>query len=276
MMKYGMNILGADLSGTFFNELRSLIIGGVFTSADLAFYNKGQQIPNLITANASTAVMTVIFPALANISDDLVRVRQVVRRSVQVMAYVLVPCMFGIAAVSEPMILLLFTEKWAPTIPFSQILSISLCLSLFGVIPLQVIKAIGRSDVVFRLEFWKKPMYVLLLILGVRQSVLGLAVAMLIYDLYANAVNMYQLKKYIQYSLWDQLKDLFSAFALSTVMAAVVWLIPMFDSLVLTLVVKVLAGIGIYLAGSIAFRVEAFGYLVGILKEKLHPAGKPE
>lgn len=51
MMNYGWKIFVADFAGTFFEQLRSIIIGKVYTSADLAYYNKGNQLPTLITSN---------------------------------------------------------------------------------------------------------------------------------------------------------------------------------------------------------------------------------
>lgn len=276
MMRYGSRILAADLSGTFFTEIRSLIIGRVYTSADLAYYNKGQQIPQLITNNLSTVLVSVMFPTLANHSDDLRQVKMMAKRSLRLLAYIMVPCLFGMSAVMEPLILLLFTDKWAQTIPFGQILSIGCFMKLLSDITIQILKAIGRSDVVLGLEVKKKPVYVLLLIIGVNINVLGLAAAMLVYDIYAVCVNMFQLQKYISYSLWEQLRDMLSALLLGSVMAVLVWLIPSFDSLVLTLLTKILAGAVIYIAGSVLFRLEAFQYLKGILLERVNSRKKKQ
>lgn len=270
LMSYGSKILAADLSGTFFVEVRSLIIGKVYTSADLAYYNKGMQIPQLLTNNLSSVMVSVMFPTLANHSDDLQQVKMMARRSIRILAYVLVPCMFGLAAVMKPLIVFLLTEKWAQSVPFGQILSIGLSIGVISDLSLQVLKAIGRSDVVLGLEIKKKPMYVLLLLIGTRIGVLGLALAMLAYDLYAAFINMLQLRKYIHYSLKEQFRDLFSAFALSITMALVVLAIPSFDSLLITLALKLLAGVGIYLMGSVLFRIEAFRYILNIIKEKFH------
>lgn len=272
MMKYGSRLLAADLSGTFFAELRSLIIGRVYTSADLAYYNKGNQVPAMITNNLSSAVMTVLFPAFANHSDDMETVKQMTRRSMRIMSYILIPAMFGLAVVMKPLILLLFTQKWSQAIPFGQILSIDLCISIFGSISLQVLKSIGRSDVVLKLEVWKKPMYLLFLIIGVNISVLGLAVAMVLYDIYANVVNMLQVRKYIHYGLREQIMDLLPAFGMGAAMALLVWIIPTFDNLLITLAVKVFAGAVIYVAGSWLFQIESFLYLknmiLGMIKHK--------
>lgn len=266
LMKYGSGILGAELSATFFLELRTLVVGGVFTSADLAYYNKGRQIPTLLTANLSNTIMTVMFPALANRSDDLVQVKQMAKRSVKVLSYILVPCMFGLSAVMEPMILLLYTEKWAQTIPFGQLLAVGLCVDIVGGLPLQTLKAIGRSDVVLKLEVWKKPVYVLMLLIGVQFDVYTLAVVMVLYDFYSVALNMVQLKKYVPYGLREQLRDLLPAYALGTVMLVIVYLIPAVGGLLTTLVIKIAVGAAVYLAGSLVFRVESFFYVVNILK----------
>lgn len=261
LMKYSSRILLADLSGTFFLELRSLIIGRVYTSADLAYYSKGQQMPSFITNNLSASVMTVLFPAMANLNEDIAQVKVLTKRSMQILAYVLFPTLFGLAAVMDPLIRLVFTDKWASCIPYGQILSIGFAVSVFGSIPLQTIKAIGRSDVVFKLEFIKKPIYLLLLLLGVRISVMAIAVTMMLYDIYGTVVNMRQLKKYIGYGLFEQFCNIFPAMALSGVMAVIVALIPNVGGLFLTLVTKLATGVIVYLFGSAILKLDSFFYL---------------
>lgn len=265
MMNYGSKILAADLSGTFFTEIRSLIIGKVYTSADLAFYNKGQQLPSLITNNLSGSIMTVMFPAFANESDNIESVKQMARKSMQVLSFIMFPCMFGLSAVMKPLITFLYTEKWTECIPYAQILSIGLCVGILGIIPLQILKAIGRSDVVLGLEVWKKPVYVILLIISVNINVFAIAIAMTIYDFYSSFINMHQAEKYIKYERMEQAKDILPAFALSAVMAVVVLLIPIFNNLLLTLITKVSAGVIIYLCGSVIFKLKAYIYLKDVL-----------
>ena len=267
MMSYGSRVLLADLSGTFFSELRSLIIGRVYTSADLAFYSKGQQLPTLITNNLSYTIMAVMFPALSNESDHLDQVKQMTKRSMKVLSFVLVPCMLGLAAVMEPLILLLYTDKWAQTIPYGQVLCVGYCIGVFGIVSLQVLKAIGRSDVVLRLEVIKKPVYVILLLVGVKINVFAIALTMLLYDCYSFTVNMAQMKKHIDYSLREQFRDLMPAFLLGIAMAAIVLLIPNIGNLFVTLAVKVLTGVAVYVGGAALFKVETFCYLWTLLRD---------
>ena len=269
MLGFGGRVLAADLSATFFNEVRSLVVGAVYSTADLAYYNKGQQIPHLITNNLSSIMGSVMFPAVANYSDDLQQVKMITRRGLRVLAYVLVPCMFGLAAVMEPLVIFLFTDKWAMSIPFGQILSIDTCIAVFELYYVQILKSIGRSEVVLKLEIMKKPVYLLLLIIGVSINVTALAVAMVVFDILALAMDIWHIRKYVPYSVAEQLGDMLPALGVGILMAAVVFMLPSFGGLVVTLVVKIAVGAAVYLLGSIVFRLEAFRYLKNILLERI-------
>lgn len=269
MMSYGSRVLMADLSGTFFGELRNLIIGRVYSSADLAFYSKGQQLPLLIINNLSNTIIAVMFPALANESDNLEQIKQMAKRSMKVLSFAVVPCMLGLAAVMEPLILFLFTDKWAQTIPYGQVLCIGYCFGIFGTVSLQVLKAIGRSDVVLQLEFIKKPVYVLLLLISVRVSVFAIAVCVVLYDFYGTLVNMGKMKKHIDYSMGEQFCDVMPALLLGAVMAVAVLLIPNIGGLATTLAIKVLTGVVIYVGGAALLKMETFYYLLAVVREML-------
>lgn len=276
LMNYGWKVLAADLSGTFFEQLRSLIIGRIYTSSDLAYYNKGNQFPNLITSNISSSIMTVLFPAIANVNDDAERVKQITRRGIKAMSYIMFPMLFGLAAVAKPLITLLLTEKWIGTVPYVQILSISCAISLLGAVSLQSLKAIGKSDTLLKLEFIKKPVYVLLLIIGIQVGTLAIAVTMLLYNIYGTFVNSQSLNKYIKYYYREQISDILSAFLLSITMSIFVYFIGCFiigyDNVsdFVVLIVQIIIGFTYYILMSKITRNESFVYLINFVGGKIH------
>lgn len=271
MIGYGLKILLADLSGTFFDQLRALIIGKIYSSSDLAYYNKGNQLPNLITTNVSASIMTVLFPAISNINDDQQRVKELTRKSTQTMAYIIMPMLFGMACVSKPLIILLFTEKWSDTIPYIQILSVACAIGMIGSVSLQTIKAVGRSDVILKLELIKKPVYLLLLLLGAIISPFAVAITMLMYNIYSSCVNSFQLSKVIKYSCGEQLRDLWNSFMLCMIMCAFVYPISFFDiNYFLMIFLQVTLGVGLYFTLSRLTHNESYYAIIGILKEKIH------
>jgi len=274
LMGYGWKVLAADLSGTFFGQLRSLVIGKAYTSADLAFYNRGQQIPNLLSSNLGNALMSVLFPAMSNESDNFDRVKSYCRRALQVLAYVVSPLMLGMAAVATPLIDVLFSDRWLDSVPYFQVLCVGYMVGVLGVVPLQAIKAIGRSDVVLKLEFIKKPVFVILLFVGVYINVFAIAVTMVVYEFYGTAVNMWQLRKYIGYGFREQARDVLPAMALSGAMFALVFFLPLpFDNSLAILCVKTVIGAAVYIGASMALKMEAFVYTRDLVKGLLSKKG---
>ncbi len=269
LMKYGSRILLADLSGTFFNELRSLATGRAYTTADLAYYNKGQQLPQLMSTTMNTTVMTVLFPAMANEADRLEQVKAMAKRSLQCLSYIVFPVLFGMAAVMTPLVYFLYTEKWADCIFYGRMCCIGYAIAVLGIVPVQVLKAIGKSNSVLKLEVFKKPIYVILLLIGIVYNVKAIAITMLAYEIYGTIINLLQMKKHIDYSILDSLKDIMPSFLLAGVMALSVAFISIQGQLLLTLILQAIVGASIYIIGSLIFRLPGFKYLFDMAKKML-------
>lgn len=65
-----MENIGYVFISYFFNQLRSLILGKVYSVSDLAYYNRGQRFPELISENVNGSISSVLFPALSNYGGD--------------------------------------------------------------------------------------------------------------------------------------------------------------------------------------------------------------
>ena len=62
------------------------------------------------------------FPILSNIQDDNVRLASAYRKYIKLASYLIFPLMVGLAAVAQPLVLLLLTEKWMMAAVLLQIL----------------------------------------------------------------------------------------------------------------------------------------------------------
>jgi O-antigen/teichoic acid export membrane protein len=267
LMSYGWKILAADFSGVFFDQLRTLIIGKVYMASDLAYYNRGKSFGSLIIDNISTAGMSVLFPAMSNKSGVPKELKQTLRTTIKVMSYIIFPAIGGLIVVAKPLVILVLTEKWKNSILFLQILSASSAIALLGSISLQSIKAIGRSDIVLKLEFIKKPVYVVFLLIGVMQSVRAVAITMLIYSLYSTIINAQPLKKLLDYSYREQLKDIGMPFVLTILMGMIASMWKLMELSNITLIIlEIMTGVVTYLFLSCLLKVDAFEYLLNYIK----------
>lgn len=267
LVGFGWKVLVTDLLGTLFDNLRSLLIGRFYTSADLAFYNKGQQFPQLIGNNIDTSLTSVLFPAMSNSSDNIEKVKAMTRRSMKISSYIIFPMMAGLIAISKNLVILLLTEKWLDSVIFLKILSISQAMSTISKANIQAMKAIGRSDITLKLEFIKKPIYLIILIYSIKYGVLAIAVSMMVYSFIGTFINMVPNKRLLNYSSKEQLLDLIPSTLLSILMCIVVFLIGLLNyNRVVLISIQVLAGILVYIILSKVFKVDSYEYLKNILK----------
>jgi O-antigen/teichoic acid export membrane protein len=267
MVGYGWKILAAELLGTIFDNLRSLLVGRFYTPAELAYYNKGLQFPQVIGGNIDVAVTSVLFPAMSHENDSTERVKAMARRSMRCLSYVMCPLMFGLAAVAKSLVLLLLTEKWLDSVFIMQVLCISQAVSALSKVNYQAMKALGRSDIMLQLEFVKKPVYFIVLICSLRFGIRGIAIGMLLYSMFGTAINMLPNRKLLDYSFREQISDVAPAVLLSAAMFVLVLpaeRLGLPEAVILLL--QTVTGAVFYIAASALIKVDAYNYLLGICK----------
>ena len=185
--------------------------------------------------------------------------------------YLAFPILFGISAVSTPLILVLLTDNWIFCVPYLRIFSIQSALSILNTVNLQVIKGIGKSDVLLKLEFIKKPIYLIIILVAMFVSPLAIAIGNLLYNIIALFINIYANKKLLNYSLKEQMQDFFPPLLLSIMMALLTFLITLLKlNVLLMLFLQVLFGVLFYITFSYIFKMDSFEYIILTLKEKIN------
>src|SRR5699024_2987900 len=106
-------------------NIRQLIIGRMYSSVDLAQYNRGRQFPQLIVSNVNTSIDSVLLPAMSNVQDDKEHVKSMTRRSIKTSTYIMAPLMMGLAFVGVPLTSLVLTDKWLPCVPYMRVFCIT-------------------------------------------------------------------------------------------------------------------------------------------------------
>ena len=258
LISFGWKILATSLLGEFFNQLRSLILGKVYTASDLAYYNRGLRFPELVSNNVNNTISGVLFPVLSKYGNDFDKVKTGLRRAIRMSTFILMPLLFGMMMTSTEIILLLLTKKWIAAVPYMQILCMSCVFDTVSNENIQALKSIGRSDVLLKLEILKKPIYLFLLLLGIKISVLFMAETMVIYNVIAVLINMSPNRKFLKYSFVEQVQDILPAFLASSFMSVIVYLVGKFGlSTGISFIVKIVCGVLSYLLIAILFRMQA-------------------
>lgn len=267
LFTFGWKILIAQLLTVFYTQLRQLLIGKIYTSKELAFYNQGDRIPNLIVNNINTSIDSVLFPTLSAEQDSVERVKNMMRRAIKTSSYIMMPMMMGLAICAEPLVQLILTEKWLPCVPYLRIFCLIYAFYPIHTANLNAIRALGHSEIYLKLEILKVGAGLISLAVTMRYGVMAMAVGYLIITLLSSLINAWPNRKLLNYRYIDQIKDMLPQITLSLVMGGIVNSVTWFGlSYKLTLIVQIPLGIFIYIAGSEIFHISSYEYIKELVK----------
>lgn len=269
LFAFGWKLLCSSLLDTLYQDLRSLVVGKKYDSGTLGFYNRGKQFPQFVINAVNGTVQSVMLPAMSKEQDDRAQMKLLMRQSIMISSYIIFPVMAGLAGVATPLIGLLLTEKWLPSVPYMQIYCFTLAFYPVHTCNLQAINAAGRSDIFLKLEIVKKSIGIVALVIAVFcfESPIAIAMTGAFTTIISCFINASPNKKLIGYSYLEQMKDILPSFAAAVVMLVAVLAVQLLGfGALLTLVIQVLVGIVVYVAISAAAHLEPFRMVLDVLK----------
>lgn len=269
LFSYGWKLLVSSLLDTVYNNVRQLIIGKIYSSSDLAYYNKGKQFPNLVIANVNTAIDSVLFPVISAKQDNPLQVKVMTRRAIRTSSFIIWPIVIGMAACAEPIVRILLTDKWIACVPYLQIFCFTYGFWPIHTANLNAIKAVGRSDICLKLEIIKKTIGIISILVSMPFGVMPMAIAYAVTSPISAIVNATPNRKLHDYKYKEQFQDMFPSMLLSFVMGILVFMVSKINiSSFVLLPLQIIVGIIVYIGGAKLFRIESFDYILTILKRK--------
>ena len=272
LFHYGWKIFIAEVISVLYDEINPLVIGLKFKPEDLSFYTKGRSFPNLINYSISDTFSAVLFPVMSKMQDDKNSLLDYTRKFMQMSSFIVFPVMVGLLAVSDSFVRVVLTEKWMPASIYIKIFCITYMFNIIQNGSLQVIRAVGRSDLILKLEITKKSSYFLVVfafILFSNRPEL-LAVATIINTGIATVVNSLPSKNLIGYRFRMIISDVGKNLFASLIMGSIVYVMnytEMPDLLLMTL--QILVGVTSYILINKIIKNDAFGLLVIALRKTI-------
>lgn len=219
---YGWKICATGILNVLYMGASDLIIGKACSTGDLGYYSQGRKWPGAVVSIASNALQNVFFPVFSSLKDDRPALVRMMRACLLSGSLVVVPAAFFCAASAEPIVALLLTEKWLPSVPIFQMACLSNSVLLLQLVNLRAYMALGRSGLYLKLQVVK-------VVLG---GVVICAAAAVSKDIYVVSfftaatavlsvllVDMQPAMRFVGHSRSCQLKDSLPIYLLSTAAA---------------------------------------------------------
>lgn len=225
LFNFGGLMLLSSLVETVYTNLQSLIIGKMYSAKNLGYFTQAKKLEEVPTNSLSAIVNEVSFPVFSALQDNKKKLRAGVRKNVKAITYLNFPLMVLLMVIAQPLITLLYGEKWMSSAPYFQILCVSSMIYTLNTLNTNVIKSLGKSGIYFIVQFSKRIIGIGLIIWGVRFGVEGLLWAVASVGYISFFINAIVNGKLINYGLLHQLKDVGLCYLTAAAVGAAVYFI---------------------------------------------------
>lgn len=272
LFSFGFYMFLTHLLNQFGNQIQGLLIGKMYNSATMGYYSKAQGTEKLASNSISQVLTQVTYPLYAEVQDNKEQIGNMIKRLTMTLAYITFPLMFLLLLCAKPIFLLLYSERWLPSVPYFQVLCIAGLASCLQSVNLQSIAAIGKSKTMFVWTIIKRTVGIGFVVGGLAlYGMDGLLLGMVLNTWFSYFVNISLVSKHVGYKWWKQLLDILPMMVAAAVAAAVSYLTA--DLLHLSIypdgLVKLFIYIIAYAGWSLLFKPEAFIYTKSIVTPML-------
>lgn len=273
LFSFGGFMLLSNLLTTISNNFHSMIIGKLFTPSTLGNFTQARTLRNIPSESISSVIGQVLYPDFSNHQDDDTILKQKLERSAYLLSYVVVSLMFFCILVGDNLIHIVYGSQWDEAIPYFKILclgGIPLCLQDINI---NVVKAKGRSGILFSWNLAKVIVYCVAMILsGKLWGIYGFVWTMVAYSLLAYLVFALLGTHYIKTTIIGQIKRLLIVIVMASIPMATVFFVNMLflddANIFVSLIIDTFLFWPIYVFLSYITKCEAFLYLKKNIKIK--------
>ena len=219
MWGFGSKLMLSGLLDNIWKQLYQVVVGKFYSPATLGQYTRSKEYANIFSANITSVVQRVSYPALSEIQDDKARLVAAYRKVIKVTMFITCVCMISLGAVAEPLIYCLIGPKWHEAATYLPLICVSMSLYPLHAINLNMLQIQGRSDIFLYLEIIKKIIGIAPLAIGIFINIYWMLVASIVTGILGFFLNSYYTGKSLGYSSWMQLKDVSTSYMVACLIA---------------------------------------------------------
>ena len=269
LFSFGFYMFLTHLLNQFGHQLQGLLIGKMYNPATMGYYSKAHGTEKLASISISSVMMQVTYPLYAEVQDDKKQLANMIKRITITISFIIFPMMFILLLCAKPFFLLLYSDRWLPSVPYFQTLCLAGLAACLQSVNNNAIAAVGKSKVMFVWTVVKRSIGICLMVGGLFLfGMKGLLASVVISTWFSYFVNICQVSKFIGYKWSTQLLNLLPVTVASIVSAVVACGVGalLHLSVYPDGIVRFAVYLSVYLGWSVIFKPEAYTYSLTIIK----------
>jgi O-antigen/teichoic acid export membrane protein len=204
---FGSKVMISGVYAVVVNNISTICVGRAYKSSQLGFYTRASQFSHLIAVTINDVLGTVTFPVLSHLQDDKEHMVSVYRKLLFFTAMIIFPVMILSALLARPIVLILLTEKWLTCVAYMQWLFLARMFTPLSSVNMNILNAMGRSDLYLKTDLAKAPLLIFTLALTIPISVEAICIGSFVNSFICFFINAYLPGRILGYGAWQQLKD---------------------------------------------------------------------
>ena len=246
IFSFGKNVLFTELLLYIVESVRTFSIGKMYSSAQLAYYDRGQTYPNVMMNAINDTFFSILLPYFSKVQDDTYKLKEIYLKYTRLLIFIVVPIFMGLAAVSREFIEALLTKRWQPAVPYLIIFCLYQTIFPYQTISKVLLYAKGESKMVWNIEIWKSILSLILMVISLNIGALYVALSLLFVRLFCICLYLRRLNTIA--GECNAIRYSFKPFISALIMFCMIFFMPTFDGGVwLMLLMKMLIGGCIYI-----------------------------
>lgn len=217
---FGGFMLVSSIISSIYNELQSLLVGKFYSASDLGYVNQAKKLESIPSGALSSVVTQVSFPVFSKLQDDIDALKIGLKKNIVSIQYVNMPMMLLLMVIAEPLIELLYGERWMASVPYFQILCVSRLIGVIVPLNMSIISAKGKGKLYLLTQLIKCGFSIGIIVLSVRRGIYALMIALALIPFFEFLVCSIVNHKLIHYGLFQQLFDILPSFGIAFLIAA--------------------------------------------------------
>lgn len=206
---FSKNILLSGIIGTIFNNIYTLLIGRVYTTAELGFYTQAERFKNLGAHTTTEVVQTITYPMLAKLNNNNVDIKEAYRKIINItLMFVGIIMSLLMGCAQDLFEFLMGNEIWRLSGTYLLLMGINGILYPLHCINQNILMVKGDSKTILMLEIARRIIMIAILLITMNFNVIVFVSGLSLYSIILLFINLYYCGKPINYTVEQQLKDI--------------------------------------------------------------------
>lgn len=218
---FGSFLLMSSLLTSLCNQIQSLFIGKICSTATLGYYTQAKNLESAPTNIVYSVIGQVAFPIFSKYQDDRQKLLSINIRLNSCIAFVVIPLMTLLIVNARPVIMLVLSDKWLTAVPYFQILCLGGIATCLLDINNYTIAALGKSAVIFKWSLIKNSIGIVMISIGAFFGIYGILIAVTTYYYLGYLIYSILIKKYFTIGIGKQLHYIYPILVYSIILGTV-------------------------------------------------------